>query len=98
RLGPEDLAQMRAHLRAQALRLREGPEVDAKLMDLRALYEPYAQAIARNLFISLPPWIRRDTICDNWRSGPWDRIIQAQGLGKIAAGLPERRAGIDEHF
>ena len=102
RLSPEDLAQLRSQLLEKGLRLREGPEADAKLSDLRALYEPYAQAIARNLFISLPPWIRRDDIRDNWRSGPWDRIIQAQGLGKITHSpggtATDRRGSIDEHF
>jgi hypothetical protein len=62
---------------------------------LRSLYEPYAQAIARNLFIQLPPWIRHDTIRDNWRGGPWDRIIQAQALGRIGSA---QRGGVDEHF
>jgi hypothetical protein len=52
--------------------------------------------MARNLYISLPPWIRTDKIRDNWQAGPWDRIIQARALGKVAA----ERHGIiiDEHF
>jgi hypothetical protein len=59
-------------------------------------YEPYAIAMAKNLYISLPPWIRTDRIRDNWQAGPWDRIIQARALGKAAA---ERRGIItDEHF
>jgi len=95
RLSPEDLAQIRMQLAQKGLQVRQGPEVDGKLADLRVLYEPYVQAIAKNLFIALPPWIRHDTIKDNWRSGPWDRIIQASGLGRIAS---ERRATSDDHF
>jgi hypothetical protein len=95
RLSPEDLAQIRTQLAQKGLQLRQGPEVDGKLADLRVLYEPYVQAIAKNLFIALPPWIRHDTIKDNWRSGPWDRIIQARGLGRIAS---DRRGTIDDHF
>jgi hypothetical protein len=95
RLSGEDLAAIRAQLAQKGLQLRQGPESDRKLADLRLLYEPYVQAIARNLFIALPPWIRHDTIKDNWRSGPWDRIIQARGLGKITG---ERRATSEDHF
>jgi hypothetical protein len=47
-------------------------------------YEPYVEGIARNLYIQLPPWIRRDSIKDNWQAGPWDRMIQAQALGRLS--------------
>ena len=95
RLSPEDLAAIRSQLAQKGLQLRQGPEADGKLADLRSLYEAYVQALAKNLFIPLPRWIRHDTIKDNWRSGPWDRIIQARGLGSIVS---ERRTAIDDHF
>jgi hypothetical protein len=94
RLAAQDLADIRAQLAQKGLQLRQGAEVDAKLADLRTLYEPYVQAIARNLFIPLPPWIRHDAIKDNWRSGPWDRMIQARALGRAS----ERRSAVDDHF
>jgi hypothetical protein len=95
RLTPGDLAELREQLSQKGLRLRRGAEADQKLADLRALYEPYVEGIARNLFIPLPPWIRHDPIKDNWRSGPWDRLIQAQALGKISA---DHRPIVDDHF
>jgi len=95
RLTEEDLALLRSQLEQKGLHPKHDGEADQKLADLRALYEPYVQGIAKNLFIPLPPWIRRDPIKDNWRSGPWDRIIQAQGLGRIAR---DRHSAIDEHF
>ncbi len=95
RLTAADLANIRTQLGEKGLKLRAGPEADQKLNELRALYEPYAQGIAKNLFIPLPPWIRHDAIKDNWRSGPWDRIIQAQALGRISAA---QSGGVDEHF
>jgi len=95
RLTPGDLAELRERLSQKGLRLRRGAEADQKLADLRALYEPYVEGIARNLFIPLPPWIRHDPIKDNWRSGPWDRLIQAQALGKISA---DHRPIVDDHF
>ncbi len=95
RLTSPDLAEIRSQLAQKGLKLRTGPEADQKLGELRALYEPYAQGIARNLFIQLPPWIRHDSIKDNWSGGPWDRIVQAQALGRIAS--PQLGA-VDEHF
>jgi hypothetical protein len=95
RLLPDDLALIRTQLAAKGLRLRTDPEAESKLAQLRQQYEAYAIAMARNLYITLPPWIRRDSIRDNWQAGPWDRTIQAQALGKIGAA----RSSIgDEHF
>jgi hypothetical protein len=94
RLTKQDLADIRAQLAEKGLRLRESGAADQKLGELRALYEPYAQGIARNLFIPLPPWIRRDTIRDNWRAGPWDAMIQARALEHVA----DHRGTTDDHF
>ena len=94
RLTSEDLAQIRTQLAEKGLRLRTDAEAEAKLAQLRMQYEPYAIGIARNLYIPLPPWIRRDPIKDNWQGGPWDRTIQAQALGKIGGA----RGIADEHF
>jgi hypothetical protein len=100
RLSADDLAQIRAQLMENGLVLHTSDGASQKLFELRSLYEPYAQAIARNLFIPLPPWIHHDPIKDNWRSGPWDRVIQAQGLGRLSSDRPVNRPpiNIDEHF
>lgn len=96
RLTPEDLAQIRTQLAGKGLKLGDGAEVEQKLHDLRLKYEPYVTGIARNLYIALPPWIRHEIVRDNWQAGPWDRIIQAQGLGRISR---ERRGTIvEDHF
>ena len=50
------------------------------LEELRSLYEPYAQALARRLYVTLPPWIHSEQRKDNWQGGPWDRAIQARAL------------------
>jgi hypothetical protein len=95
RLRPEDLASLRSQLAQSGMRVLQNEAANQKLTELRTLYEPYVHGIARNLLITLPPWIRHDPIRDNWQRGPWDRIIQAQGLGKIAR---ERQVLVDEHF
>jgi Ion channel len=96
RLTSDDLAQIRARLTGKGLKLKEGAEAEEKLQEIRAKYEAYVQALAKTLYIQLPPWIRRDAIRDNWEAGPWDRIIQAEALGRISE--HRRTVTADEHF
>jgi Ion channel len=97
RLPAEDLLRIRQRLSNKGLRLKEGEEFEQKLASLRALYEPYAEALARRLVITLPPWIYEDYKRDNWQAGPWDRLIQAKGLGGLRpAGTREQT--VEEHF
>jgi len=71
RLPASELDRLRASLKKEQLRLREGPEAEQKLKELRLMYEPYAQAMARTLLIDLPPWIHAEKKKDNWQAGPW---------------------------
>jgi len=91
RLAAEELTRLRETLVTRGLRLRDDAEAEQKLSYLRSQYEPYAQAIARRLFITLPPWMHADKKKDNWQAGPWDRAIQARSLG-------ERVQRMDDHF
>jgi Ion channel len=91
RFPPEELARLRAMLAERKLQLHEGPEFDHKLMHLRSLYEPYAQAMAGNLLVTLPPWVHPEKRRDNWQAGPWDKFIQARTSSP-------RRPIIDDHF
>jgi Ion channel len=90
RLPPAELNRLRTALGEEDLRLKDGMEAEEKLTNLRSLYEPYAIALARRLFINLPPWIHSEKKKDNWQGGPWDRLIQARGLGRVQR--------MDEHF
>jgi len=97
RLPAEELTTLRTALAERGVRLREGAEFEQKLAHLRSLYEPYAQSIARNLLIVLPPWIHSEKKKDNWLAGPWDRAIQAQSLAALGQ-QAELRQRIDDHF
>jgi hypothetical protein len=44
-----------------------------KLAELRRLYEPYANSLARHLFINLPPWAHPQGAVDNWQTSAWER-------------------------
>lgn len=97
RLCAQDLLQIRQNLAQRGLRLKEGPEFEEKLASLRAMYEPYAQALAQRLLITLPPWIPSEKKKDNWQAGPWDRLIQSKSLAGLGQRAElQRRA--DEHF
>jgi hypothetical protein len=100
RLSDQDLVQIRTQLAEKGLKLGDGAMVEAKLHELRMKYEPYVMGIARNLYITVPPWIRHDSIKDNWQGGPWDRMIQAQVLGRLSRERPggEKTLIADEHF
>lgn len=96
RLGVEELVKLRQVLHGEGVRIRDSVDSEEKLAHLRSLYEPYALAMARNLFITLPPWIHSEKQKDNWESGPWDRAIQAMSLAEL--GWRAQRRRMDDHF
>src|ERR1700733_7039090 len=96
RLSEADLLALREALSAAGLRLRSDEYGRDKLAKLRSMYEPYVHSTARNLMLTLPLWRHEPKTRDNWQAGPWDRLIQARGLGTLAAG-PRAQAG-EDHF
>ena len=83
RLPDEMLRQLREELRAAGLPLREGPAVDAKLTELRGLYEPFVNALAEYLRFALPPVRPDKPPVDNWQTSAWMR--RAAGFGELPA-------------
>lgn len=73
RLPAEDLRHIRDVLAQHGLKLHDGPEADAKLAELRALYEPYVFALATYLRQKLPTWIPPKKHKDNWQTSGWAR-------------------------
>jgi hypothetical protein len=87
---PEGLwVRLREVLSAEGLSLREGPAAAEKLADLRGLYEPFVNALARLLRFDLPPLVPDKPAVDNWQTTAWAR--RAPGIGKLPADG-------DEHF
>jgi hypothetical protein len=85
RLREADLIALRDVLAAAGLRLRSDEYGRDKLAKLRSMYEPYVHSMARNLMLTLPLWRYEQKTRDNWQAGPWDRLIQARGLGALGA-------------
>jgi hypothetical protein len=96
RLPDQESARLREFLIQRGLRPKDNPEVEKKLKHLRSLYEPYAKGIARNLFITLPPWIHAEKKRDNWQAGPWDKAIQATDPDAKPTG--QGAQAIEDHF
>jgi len=94
RLPAEALDPLREALGAAGLRLRDDDYARDKLAKLRSMYEPYVHSTARNLMLTLPPWRQASKGRDNWQAGPWDRLIQARGLGAVT----KRVVGVEDHF
>jgi len=88
-LPPAELARLRQSLRDGSLKLRAGDGEDRQLNDLRAMYEPYVNALAEFLAIKLPPWIHSQKIVDSWSTSAWGRISGAGHEDDIGARIDE---------
>ena len=77
--------------REAGLDLHEPAAAEDKLRELRGMYEPFVQALARRLLLTLPPFVPAQETPDNWQRSAWMR--PAPGIGK----LPLAR-GDEEHF
>jgi hypothetical protein len=71
RVTDAEFARLVARLAEGGLRLRDTGAAQ-RLAELRAMYEPYAAALARYLSVSLPPWVREKERPDNWQTSAWE--------------------------
>jgi Ion channel len=67
RLPSIELARLRAQLSAHGVRLAAGQAADARLFELRAMYEPYLVVLSERLFMPLPKWLPDADARDNWQ-------------------------------
>jgi len=93
RLPDEQFEALRQMLAAAGLRLKTDEVAREKLSRLRSMYEPYVDSTARRLMLRLPLWRQPEKSRDDWQAGPWDRLIQARGLGTAGTARP-----FEDHF
>lgn len=93
RLPDTDFETLRSALASAGLKLRTDEYGREKLSRLRSMYEPYVHSTGRNLMLTLPPWKHLEKPRDNWQAGPWDRLIQARGLGAVG-----KAVRTEDHF
>lgn len=80
---PEDrLRRLREELRVAGFDLREGEVVDRKLAELRRMYEPFVEALARYFLLALPPVHSDSAPIDNWQTSAWMR--RTGGIDRLA--------------
>jgi hypothetical protein len=91
RLPPERLERLRAELRKADLVLSDGPAVDAKLAELRGMYEPFVRALSTRFLFPLPPIFPDHPVVDNWQRSAWMR--RPPGIGSLPVATVDR-----EHF
>lgn len=89
RLPAESRQKLREKLKASGLEFRSDAAADAKLAELRAMYEPFVMTLADHFLLALPPINPEHIPVDNWQSSAWMRRVP--GLGH----LPMKD---DEHF
>jgi hypothetical protein len=90
RLGQEAGQRLSEALRASGMKLRQGPAVEAKLTELRGMYEPFVNALAHHFHFQLPPLFAEKVSVDNWQTSAWMRRTPGFRHLPISEG--------DEHF
>jgi hypothetical protein len=91
RLSPDNFASLCDLFASEGIVMRERKEIELRLSELRAMYEPYLYAMSRYFVVSLPPWMPQAGRKDNWQTSPW---------GEDDALYPRKRRGRsrDDHF
>lgn len=76
RLPRQQLLRLRGVLDSAGLRLADGDAAGRRLIDLRRMYEPYVESLARYLLIPLPGWFNEAPRNDNWQTSAWEKIAR----------------------
>jgi hypothetical protein len=89
RLPAEQWQRLRQVLEEGGLVLKPGLAIEKRLTDLRALYEPFVNAMSLYFLFPLPPVWAPSPVVDNWQTSAW--MKRTPGLDRLQA--PD----IDEH-
>jgi hypothetical protein len=73
RLGPAQLERLRDGLAQAGLQLDTRVEALERLAALRALYEPYVNALSSRLMMRIPDWAPERRAIHNWETSAWGR-------------------------
>ena len=84
RLSAAECERLWLLLREAGLSLRDGPAAAKALAELRALYEPFVNALASQLLLTLPPLLTEKPPVDNWQTSAW--MARSPGLRGLPTG------------
>jgi hypothetical protein len=82
RLPNGDANRLGEALRKAGLAYRDNDDADAKFDELRAMYEPFINALGLHFLLAVPPMIAAGPVVDNWQTSAWMR--RTRGLGALA--------------
>jgi hypothetical protein len=71
RMAPETLDRLRAMLKSEAIEFPEGAASEAKLAQLRAMYEPFVNGLSQYFQFKLPGFFPERLTADNWQTSAW---------------------------
>lgn len=91
RLSEDGLERLRSALQDAGVKVNAGEDANRKLSELRMMYEPYVEALAEYLLVTLPVWSPAAEVLDNWQTSAWGRI-------SAAVKAPPCASQEDEHF
>jgi uncharacterized membrane protein len=89
RLTPEQRERLRQLLRDAGIEAFESPDADAKLAELRGMYEPFIDALAGRFLFTVPHIAPEADPIDNWQRSAW--MQRTPGINSLPG--PN-----DEHF
>ena len=69
-------------LRGSGVAVRDDAPAIAKFAELRAVYEPFVNALAHHIVLALPPIVPDGPVVDNWQTSAWMR--RTAGLNRLA--------------
>jgi hypothetical protein len=84
RLPAAELTRLRERLRTSGLELSEHPDFETDLAELRSMYEPFVQAMARHFLLPLPAIMPGQAATDNWQRSAWQR--RTPGIRELPGG------------
>jgi hypothetical protein len=86
RLPDECYRAVLARLSASNVQVDTSEESAARLKDLRAMYEPFIDALGNYFKFDLPPIALAEVPVDNWQKSPWQP--RAPGIGSLPIANP----------
>ena len=91
RLPPDEFQRLRRRLAEAGVNFDDTGDVEKRLGELRAMYEPFAIGLSQRLLFNLPPILSAKEPVDNWQTSPWTR--RTPGIGALPSVDAE-----NEHF
>jgi hypothetical protein len=74
RLPQEDFVRLRNALAEVGILFQHEEDAEQRLAELRQIYEPFVNALADHLLVSLPPWVPLTRTVDDWQTSAWDHF------------------------